>query len=744
MESVRQTAWAGLLSAAALTCRRLNLLPGHFAPLVLFPSGAAVKLRSLTSEPFQPVVAAPFDFTHPCRLRRAVAGLNYNTVHDLFTLLDPAAPTESKHVPLRALTVAARAARSFSTPFNVHSRGPLQPRLGNINPTSACIITPGADSTATEIARLERTLLRDGLLVTVLDRRVVTMDPIAALSACDLPICLEELCADLLGAALLLHPRGLLAPLLHLVDPVAADNVDAARFRQGLLWVAGVRYIPWAALARSDGAAVITIDAGLVAPLVRQLTHRAESVKEEDKTAGGPASQSKPYNIQQPQFLLFMPWEQLNNQLIALRCACAVARLLGRTLVLPKVGRRRPRDASSSSSTAQPEWDFSFNIEDFLWDDYEVYFDVRRAVTGLPCRVITLDAFLGITLMGRFPLAHASSDERADTSRPDSNEPEGNDMNISLASSVNLAPIVPPWWPLDAGHAVFNPVAKATSPAQLRAYYTGVLGLSLASILDHSRLAQLSDADVLRLWGPAPVPAMPPPHGALHQQQQPPTVLALGATFWLYAFNRSQPYPLTEFADYLDHPVYAAAADAVRPHPRLRARAAAIAAAMRYSASAPTAGSSASSSPLVVALHVRRGDYWNKCKHIRTPALRRKCYPSDVDIAAAASAAAAAAAVDDGNGSFARPPPPPRPVVVYVATNDPPSVRHGGLDELLHGVGVPPAGAAGSVSTPPPATRVVLLDDIAATDAAVAEALRGLDAVETALVEAELCASADA
>jgi hypothetical protein len=66
-------------------------------------------------------------------------------------------------------------------------------------------------------------------------------------------------------------------------------------------------------------------------------------------------------------FMIYMPWEQINNQLVEFKSACAVASILDRVLVLPLVGHR--------STVADADWDFSFKIPDFHWLPFEKYFD---------------------------------------------------------------------------------------------------------------------------------------------------------------------------------------------------------------------------------------------------------------------------------------------------------------------------------------------------------------------------------
>jgi hypothetical protein len=84
-------------------------------------------------------------------------------------------------------------------------------------------------------------------------------------------------------------------------------------------------------------------------------------------------------------FLLFMPWEQFNNQLIGIRCACAIAEMLQRTLVLPKIAFRH----------ANASWSFAFHPEDYSWHAIEDYLNIT-SLHMLPCRVIELSNFQSV------------------------------------------------------------------------------------------------------------------------------------------------------------------------------------------------------------------------------------------------------------------------------------------------------------------------------------------------------------
>ncbi|KAJ3066101.1 hypothetical protein HDU98_010593 [Podochytrium sp. JEL0797] len=126
-------------------------------------------------------------------------------------------------------------------------------------------------------------------------------------------------------------------------------------------------------------------------------------------------------------------------------------------------------------------------------------------------------------------------------------------------------------------HVVFNPVAKATSTQQIMDYY-GFLGYTVTSIdTTYPRMAQLTDKQVIDYW-----------------KKDGNTTLAFGAAFWMYGFGKVQLSPRLET-------IAEEGLEYIR--------------------------SKFSNAP-ILALHIRRGDYWNKCKRIQNPVLQAKCYPS--------------------------------------------------------------------------------------------------------------------
>ncbi|KAJ3238403.1 hypothetical protein HDU81_007884 [Chytriomyces hyalinus] len=264
-------------------------------------------------------------------------------------------------------------------------------------------------------------------------------------------------------------------------------------------------------------------------------------------------------HAEKSRFLTFMPWEQLNNQLLGLKSTCAIAKLLNRTLILPMIGQRK------TNLNLTQDWNFSFNIMDYSWQPIDHYFDQHMLDTTMPCATISWENFQTLQNMR--------------------SESTGKNLEI--------------------GHAVFNPVASATSVTQMNEYYRGILDLDMETVnTSYPRLSQLTESQVLEYWG-----------------TESAEILAFGSAFWMYGFGRTQPYPLTRYENYMDDLVYSKIVDAMRLSSRLNEVAGEALRRLKVE-----------SERKVLAVHVRRGDYWNKCKRINDPVLREKCYPSDATI----------------------------------------------------------------------------------------------------------------
>ncbi|KAJ3099759.1 hypothetical protein HDU97_002785 [Phlyctochytrium planicorne] len=275
----------------------------------------------------------------------------------------------------------------------------------------------------------------------------------------------------------------------------------------------------------------------------------------------------KPSSFKDRKFFLYMPWEQLNNQLIALRCACAAANVLNRTLVLPLLGYR-------THNRSNAEWDFNFQISDLTWRSLHKYLDASY-LSQLPCDTVSMQEFQA-------------------------------------------------WAGVQPGFAlrnvIFNPVAKATNTLQLRDYYSGMLGFRVEGIVeDVERMSQLTKSQILTAFAP-------------YSNEM---ALAIGAAFWLYGFGRVQPYPLKEYFNYMDHPVYRQTVAGVKATPRVMGIVKDGLSKLRWYANIRQGSRRMLLPRRVLAIHVRRGDYWNKCKRIEDLTLRARCYPTGEDIIAA-------------------------------------------------------------------------------------------------------------
>ncbi|KAI8617165.1 hypothetical protein BC830DRAFT_1080075 [Chytriomyces sp. MP71] len=203
---------------------------------------------------------------------------------------------------------------------------------------------------------------------------------------------------------------------------------------------------------------------------------------------------------------MFMPWEQLNNQLIGLKSTCAIARLLNRTMVLPLLGQRKP------DSEISKNWDFSFQVMEFSWHSMYQYFDGDGLDTKLPCSTISLSNFNALS------------------------------RHHAVKCQITL------------DRLVFNPVAKATAVNQIEDYYGRILGYDIGKVDDSfSRMSQLQDSQIRAYFG-----------------NEEAKVLALGAAFWMYGFGRTQPYPLTRYENYMDDADYARMVGALDVSKRLR------------------------------------------------------------------------------------------------------------------------------------------------------------------------------
>ncbi|KAJ1552722.1 Protein O-linked-mannose beta-1,4-N-acetylglucosaminyltransferase 2, partial [Cladochytrium tenue] len=253
-------------------------------------------------------------------------------------------------------------------------------------------------------------------------------------------------------------------------------------------------------------------------------------------------------------YLMFMPWEQLNNQLIGLKSACAIAGMLNRTLVLPHIGHRKEVASTTGGDEAWAAWrdqqqeppmeQSTFDVTQYVWRPMESYFDLELLRRHLPCAHITMDNFLSLN--------------------------GGRSVGTLRFHSLG---------------------ADVTNEQQLLDYYGSVVGVAHDGVVHDAAYMQLPRAALMRLHASEP-------------QQQQQRVLPLGAMFWYYDFERPQEFPPRGYRSLLDHAAYrsaaAALAEPIERVARLADRAIDL----------PLLGGPEGD---LVAVHARRGDYFAKC-----------------------------------------------------------------------------------------------------------------------------------
>lgn len=158
-------------------------------------------------------------------------------------------------------------------------------------------------------------------------------------------------------------------------------------------------------------------------------------------------------------FLMFMPWEQLNNQILGVKSACAVSNLLNRTLVLPYLGYKRITGWKTQRKYRNVQ--VPFVATDYEWKPFDRYYNASKLLS-LPCSTISLDNF------------------------------------ISWNNGQSIQEIR--YHPLGGG---------ATSEKQLREYYSRVLGLTYESVeWDKNVYFQLRKEKIFRVYGNNSAPVM--------------------------------------------------------------------------------------------------------------------------------------------------------------------------------------------------------------------------------------------
>lgn len=299
-------------------------------------------------------------------------------------------------------------------------------------------------------------------------------------------------------------------------------------------------------------------------------------------------------------FLMFMPWEQLNNQMIEFKVACSLAIQLKRTLVLPLVGYRHP------GFDVDKNWDFSFQISEFDWVAMAAYFDLD-ALNDLECPWITAENYQSL-FYSTFEVSKSK---------------------VTRETAPGIGPLY------------FNPFAKATLIGQLGDYYWSTLKMPYTQLITLPRQYQITKDEVQKTFNS-------PVESSLH-------TLALGCTFWMYGFERNQPYPLDKFFDYMDHVEYRSISKTVYSSIRGRENIVNV----RTFALQVMSQMRNDKDTFSIGVHMRRGDYWKKCKNIKDEAMRNKCFPD----------------IDKVIKTLSAHIPTDKQVIVYVATNVSPAER---------------------------------------------------------------------
>lgn len=243
---------------------------------------------------------------------------------------------------------------------------------------------------------------------------------------------------------------------------------------------------------------------------------------------------------------------------------------------------------------------------------------------------------------------------------------------------------------------------------------------------EHGRLSQLTRRDVLDKFG-----------------SETSKVLGFGAMFWMYGFGKVQPYPLEGYVNYMDVDIYRHIVEGLQVSENLYRIVTVARAHLEGYLDAPVfvtrTGQTSTGELLsalissiknakqekapkdVIAIHVRRGDYWNKCKHIKDLKLRAHCYPSverieEVlnDYVDSRKSVLNLLASDSGEQMEI----PDKNITIYIATN----------------IGGSRAEFDGLVRR----YNVFFFQDLFITD----EARSGLDPSQNALIDVELCSHA--
>lgn len=242
--------------------------------------------------------------------------------------------------------------------------------------------------------------------------------------------------------------------------------------------------------------------------------------------------------------LLYMPYDQINNQIVGLKSACAVANMLDRTLVVPRIGYR-------TTGLSDPRAQIKYNPLEYNWHNFENYFD-QKSLCKLPCKYLYLDNFFGL-----YP-----------------------SWNIDVAMWTEMDP-------------------ENNDEQQFKYYYTNILALRYrhANKISTFHTPKIAIQETLK--------------------KIDSRILALGAMFWYYDFGLKTKYPLENFIDYIRNdasdPIYLSIMKSIKPSKRILDQATGMRQAI-YDLWALRSGEVPQNAPPIASIHLRRGDYYDKCK----------------------------------------------------------------------------------------------------------------------------------
>ncbi|OIR58434.1 MAG: uncharacterized protein A8A55_0800 [Amphiamblys sp. WSBS2006] len=223
---------------------------------------------------------------------------------------------------------------------------------------------------------------------------------------------------------------------------------------------------------------------------------------------------------QKEKYLLYVPWEQLNNQLAGFKTACVLATELKRTLVLPRVGYRDKKEeeriggvvASGKLSAAQQNEGTVFDPDRYIWEPFSRYFD-EDSLKDLPCKTISVEAF---------------------------KRRQGDEIDFFYENVQS---------------------GRRYNQSQAEKYYQNVLGLEIDTVSQKRK----SELEIFLKKAKQ-----------IYANFSGKKTLAVGMLFNRLAYLEKPVYPLTRYYDYMKDPKYRRVADALRYSSRLREKAGAL------------------------------------------------------------------------------------------------------------------------------------------------------------------------